>query len=167
MDGPPGATSFDFRAQAARSKWAEGQTHRILKRGWRDARDVIYVAGQYRSFDHIAFLPGWGRDVRMDTKAVSKSYTRIFWETRHEGIDSLTWASDQQVDMLWWYMNPSPTYVIDLTKARPIVGAGGYTEQRLDRPTRHNGKTWWTWGHPVPLSVLADAIVEQFEIAEP
>ena len=166
MAGTHGGTSFDFKSQAERSQWAENQTHKILKRGWRGATDVIFVPGLYRRYDHIAYLPEWGRDVWIDTKAVNASYTSIFWETRHEGINSLAWGQDEAVDMLFWYMNPRPTYVIDLTKARPIVAVQGYAEQRLDRPSRHNGSTWWTWGHPVPLADLADAIVEQFEIAD-
>ena len=112
-------TRFDFDSAVNRAREAELLTFNILRHGWKGATNVRDLCGRHLSYDFTVDLPGRGH-TRIDSKVVQKSYTSIFWETRHEP-SARAWGQDG-VDMLFYWMpDPDRGYAIDLDLARPIV----------------------------------------------
>jgi hypothetical protein len=152
--------SFDWDGDVKGSSGAEKLTVGILQSGWRGARDVRNISDHHLPWDHEAFLPEFGRVVRIDTKAVKKTYPAIFWETRHEGIETPSWGTEERLDLIFYYM-PTRCYVLDVAKARSLID-GHFVEMRLSQPTVRAERSWYTFGCVVPIERIRSALVADF-----
>lgn len=160
---------FDFDEQlGVAAKWERLLEPVLGGLVWEEAQRISFNDNpgmQLAGIDHVLKEREF-KDDALQTKVITRNYDNIFYETRHEDYhdpskewDGWVYEYDERV-ILWVWLSDSQNRIVDASWL--LVNDDfrmwfnhvktDYPEKRAGKPSYRDGRKWWSFGVPIPLS---------------